>query len=185
MEGRNMHKILIIRLAISMLLPVLLLAFSRQPATPPAAAALTASPPPSCPITTPSSASFIPPTPYPPTPPGDYLNQFWYGTADLWVLLRADGTWSSLPHASSGYSQKVFWFSSSYDINAEPDPNLTVTGQRLDGSSPRLAASAATNALADFGPAMLTGVELPKPGCWKLTGSYKSHDLSFVVWVAP
>jgi hypothetical protein len=185
MEARNMHKILIIRLAMSILLPVLLLACSRQPATTLAAADLTASPTSSCPITSPSSASFIPPTPYPSTPPGDYLHQFWYGTADLWVLLRADGTWSGLPRASNGYSQKVFWFSSSYDINAEPAPNLTVTGKRLDASSPQLAASAATNALADFGPAMLTGVELPSPGCWKLTGSYKSHDLSFVVWVAP
>jgi hypothetical protein len=43
----------------------------------------------------------------------------------------------------------------------------------------------ATNASADFGTAMLTGVYVPSLGCWKITGQYQEAELSFVVWVAP
>jgi hypothetical protein len=30
---------------------------------------------------------------------------------------------------------------------------------------------------------MLTGVYLPAPGCWEITGNYEGTQLSFVVWV--
>jgi hypothetical protein len=33
--------------------------------------------------------------------------------------------------------------------------------------------------------AMMTGVDFPSLGCWKITGKYKKSELSFVVWVAP
>jgi hypothetical protein len=48
-----------------------------------------------------------------------------------------------------------------------------------------MAAEQATNASADFGTAMLTGVVVPEIGCWKITGKYAQAELSFVVWVAP
>jgi len=31
----------------------------------------------------------------------------------------------------------------------------------------------------------LTGVYVPTPGCWKITGDYQGDKLSFVVWVEP
>ena len=43
--------------------------------------------------------------------------------------------------------------------------------------------SAGTNASADFGTAMLVGVTLPSPGCWRLTATYLDASLSIVVLV--
>jgi hypothetical protein len=61
-----------------------------------------------------------------------------------------------------------------------------VTAERIDGKAPRGESSEATNASSgDIGVAMLVGVNLPTPGCWKITGNYKEEKLSFVVWVAP
>jgi hypothetical protein len=142
----------------------------------------------SCPITQAPEAAFIPPAPFPPKPPERYGNEFWYGTPDLWTMLGTGGTWSGLPLDKSGYSQKVFWWSQHFNVKKDPFPPLTVMIEHLDvvdSSSPILVTEQATNASADFGTAMLTGVELPTPGCWKITGQYQDWALSFVVWVIP
>jgi hypothetical protein len=61
-----------------------------------------------------------------------------------------------------------------------------VTAERIDVKAPPGESSGATNASSgDIGTAMLVGVNLPTPGCWKITGRYKEDELSFVVWVAP
>jgi hypothetical protein len=99
-------------------------------------------------------------------------------------LLGAEGAWSRLPHTEAGYSQKVFWWRQGYSAAAELTPQLTVTGKRLDAAAPPLVASSATNASADFGDAMLVGVDIPTLGCWEIIGHYQGHELSFVVWVA-
>jgi len=149
------------------------------------ASALPINPPATCSITRTSGAAFTPPAPYPPAPPAAYKGQFWYGTADLWTMLGTDGLWADLPKSNSGYTQKIFWWRHGYDATTEPAPELIVTGKRLDASAPALVASKATNAVADFGQAMLVGVDIPTPGCWQITGNYKGHELSFVVWVSP
>lgn len=118
-------------------------------------------PPASCPITRPPAIPFVPPAPYPPKPPPGYAGQFWYGTPELWTMLGSDGTWQSLPHSAAGYSQKVFWWRQGYSMDAEPLPALTVTGKRLDAFAPPLETDKATNASADFGQAMLIGVDIP------------------------
>jgi hypothetical protein len=141
--------------------------------------------PAACPITSPEEMKFTPPSLYPATPPAEYGDQFWYGSRGLWTMLRKDGTWSGLPYSKDGYTQKVFWWREGYKASAEPSPALTVTGTRLDASAPPLRAPAATNASADFGQAMLVGVTIPTPGCWKITGRYNGHELSFVIWVTP
>jgi hypothetical protein len=141
-------------------------------------------PPATCPTTRRPEVAFAPPAPYPAQPPPAYAGQFWYGTPGLWTVLRADGTWANLPHSDAGYAQKVFWWRQGYDIVAEPEPELTVTGEQLDGPASYLVASRATNA-AVIGQAMLVLVEVPAPGCWQITGHYQGHTLRFVVWVAP
>lgn len=145
-------------------------------------------PPARCSITQAPDVPFVPPAPYLPTPPERYENQFWYGTPELWTMLGADATWYALPQDKNGYSQKVFWWSQSFDTKVDPFPAFTVILERLDASAPSapiVAAEQATNASADFGTAMLTGVEIPSTGCWKVTGQYGEAELSFVVWVAP
>jgi hypothetical protein len=140
-------------------------------------------PPTSCSITQPPDVPFTPPTPYPSKSP--YVGQFWYGTPELWTMLRADGIWSGLPHNSNGYTQKIAWWRQGYDMYTEPTPNLIVTGKRLDESAPPLLASDATNASADLGDMMMVGVDIPTLGCWEIKGQYYDHELSFIVWVAP
>jgi hypothetical protein len=32
---------------------------------------------------------------------------------------------------------------------------------------------------------MLNSIEFPATGCWEISARYHSHELTFVVWVAP
>ncbi len=143
-----------------------------------------ATPPVSCAVTQRPSPAFVPPALAPAQPPSEYAGQFWYGTPGLWTMLPNDGTWK-LALDPTGLSQKVFFWSQDYDPNAEPKPALSVAAGRLDGPVTPVSASSATNASADFGQAMLVGLTLPSPGCWSITGQYKGHKLSFVIWVTP
>lgn len=141
-------------------------------------------PPASCPITVAQDPAFTAPTPYSPDSP--FESNFWFGSKALWTDLPKNGIWSALPHNPEGYTQKVFWWREGYIWNKEPEPELTVSGERLDASAPPLIVSRATNAYADdIGSAMLVGVDFPTLGCWKITGKYAEAELSFVVWVAP
>ena len=143
-------------------------------------------PPASCPITQAPEIPFVAPAPYPAAPPERYVGQFWYGTPELWTMLGTDPVWRDLPHNKRGYSQKVFWWSKDFDVSDDPYPAFTLIIERLDvASTPMVVAEEATNASADFGTAMLTGIEIPTPGCWKFTGQYQKSELSFVVWVIP
>lgn len=149
--------------------------------TPETAQSATESIPSSCPVTLPP-ATFAPPTPI----PGDAgsLAYFTYGTDDLWTKLPVTGNWTGLPlELGQGYVQKIFWLSSDYLGPQMPD--LAVTGRRLDAPAPPLVVSQVTNADAPgLGPSMLVGVQFPTLGCWKITGSFKGHSLSFVIWVS-
>jgi hypothetical protein len=141
-------------------------------------------PPASCPITVPQEPAFTAPPPYSPNSPFD--SNFWYGSSALWTDLPKDGIWYALPHNPEGYTQKIFWWREGYVWNEEPEPEIIVTGERLDAPAPPLIASMGTNAYAgDIGSAMLVGVDFPTLGCWKITGQYADAELSFVVWVAP
>jgi hypothetical protein len=137
----------------------------------------------SCPVTQPPEVPFTPPSPYSQNAPGNY---FWYGTDFLWTAVPGNGVWSALPHNPAGYTQKVLWWRKGYSWTDEPEPQLSVTGRRLDAPAPPLDVSKATNAFAeDIGSAMLVGVDFPTLGCWEITGRYAGTELSFVVWVAP
>jgi hypothetical protein len=136
-----------------------------------------------CPLTIPQDPLFTPPSPYSDL---GIKEEFWYGSNSLWTAVPQNGIWADLPHNPEGYTQKVFWWREGYVWNEEPEPALTVTGERLDAPAPPFNVSRATNAYAsDIGSAMLVGVDFPTLGCWKLTGQYKNTELSFVVWVAP
>lgn len=141
-------------------------------------------PPKDCPVTTSSKQNFEAPEPYSPAAPWERI--FWFGSDHLWTTLHNDGVWAGLPLNPDGYTQKIMWWSSLYDLPNEPEPALVVTGRRLDADAPPLRFYGATNAFAkDIGDAMLTGVEFPTLGCWEVTGQYKKTELKFVVWVAP
>jgi len=135
----------------------------------------------SCPVTLSPAELFIPPDPYPATPPGDH---FWYGDESLWTALPPDGIWDYLPHNPTGYTQKLLWWRVGYSWTEEPQPDLQVSGYRLDDPSISFSPSPATNAFApDIQSAMLIGVDFPTTGCWKITGRYADAELSYVVQI--
>jgi hypothetical protein len=146
-------------------------------------AVLASEPPGACPITSQPDPAFLPPAPYPQAELGDH---FWYGASELWTSVPGSGVWAGLPLNPGGYTQKVFWWNEDYSWAEEPEPDLRVTGRRLDAPAGSLNVSRATNAYAaDIGSAMLVGVDFPALGCWEITGRYREAELSFVVWVAP
>jgi hypothetical protein len=136
-----------------------------------------------CPVTAPTE-TFVAPAPAPERPPESYQAE-WYGTRSLWTMLDRDGeVWASLPEGPDGFGQKTFWWSVEWDSDAEPQPEISVTGRRLDAPGQFKSEGRGTNAFADFGAAMLVGVTIPTTGCWELTGTYRGESLSYVVQVA-
>src|SRR5205809_7583762 len=140
--------------------------------------------PASCPVTLPPAVPF--------TPSGEHKmgkndNDFWLGTEKLWIALPKSGeAWGWVPHAPGhehDLTAKIFWGSVDFDYHREEDYDLKVTGRRLDGDAPPLQVDKVTNALFVPHAAMLTGVYVPAPGCWEITGDYKGSKLSYVVWV--
>lgn len=132
-----------------------------------------------CPVTVAPATPFSPPAPWPALVP--FANRFWYGSPALWIALPSDG---------DGYhvQGKSFWWSQDFGGGSKEEmPNLAMTARRTDGPAPQVNVPApATNAYhPDFGWAMLSWLDLPTPGCWQITGSYRAATLSFVVWVSP
>lgn len=164
----------------------------RMPTDMPAPASLTENtetstassiPPADCPVTTTGILSFEAPAPFSPKAPWPGI--FWFGSKGLWTALHENGVWSALPNTPDGYTQKIMWWSSAFSLKDEPQPDLFVSGRRLDADAPALRFYGATNAMADdIGEAMLTGVEIPTLGCWEVTGEYRGAELIFVVWIA-
>jgi hypothetical protein len=137
-----------------------------------------------CLVTLAPSPAFIPPAPHGPNPEPSSVgasDHFWYGTDVLWTALSFTGSWHALPHDAKGYSQKVFVWSKDYDPKKERQPNLVITGRRLDGDSPSFVNARSTNA----GSAMLAGVNIPSLGCWEITSQFREHILTFSVAVEP
>ncbi len=121
-------------------------------------------------MTRPNTPPFVPPPPYSQDAPGSSV--FGYGSNALWTYLPLDGSWTALPTTSDGYlGQKIFLWSTNYDVSTEPFPALTITGKRLDGDAPPLEVDRATNAYGQ----MLVGVNFPTSGCWQITSTYKGH----------
>jgi hypothetical protein len=139
-----------------------------------------------CPVTEPPEPSFTPPQSYTKELPSS--NSFWYGSASLWTQLPTEGTWRDLPYYMKDgghYFNKVVWWNEDYDWQTEPHPELVVTGYRMDDPAVNFKTSLATNAYTpEYGSVILTGIEIPAPGCWEITGHYKQNQLSFIVWIA-
>jgi hypothetical protein len=138
--------------------------------------------PDACPVTQPPARRFVPPSPYP-TQIDD--GSFWFGTEKLWTFLGKDGTWKGLSHykpTDTSFRQKLFWFREGWLLEAQP--KLEVTGKRLDATAPPLEANTSNGWTDDrLHPFMVTGIDMPTIGCWKITARYEDAELSFVVWV--
>jgi hypothetical protein len=142
--------------------------------------------PANCRVTLPSDGRFTPPSPYSAEPESKGVFSFWFGTEKLWTVLPTDGAWQGLrPYSPEETSlrQKLFWWRTGYNWKTETQPQLKVTGRRLDGMAPALRASDASNGHQgqDWNSFMVVAIDIP--GCWEITGHYKGQELSFVIWV--
>jgi hypothetical protein len=115
---------------------------------------------------------------------------FWLGTDRLFTEAAESITWFWTPHEpgheheAEPLTGKIFWFRAGYDHRTEPFPKIKITGRRLDGpTSPVMVHY--THAVMGPTSSMLTGVYVPTPGCWEITGDYEGDKVSFVVWVKP
>lgn len=143
---------------------------------------LTTSSAPTCDITRPDPI-LVPPKPFLRVPPANYGAE-WYGTARLFTMVNRDpkplGPWVA---ANGPFPDKTFWWSADWVPRDELEPDITVTGRRLDGFGTFTYGHPGTNATADFGTAMLVGVDYPSVGCWEITARYRDATLSYVVQV--
>ena len=135
-----------------------------------------------CAVTRPDPA-FVAPSPYPAAAPPLYESE-WFGSEALWTMLDRDGEVWRFPVGPDHLSEKTFWWSLQWPgMRDEQQPEITVVGTRLDGPG-TFTSGPGTNAQRDdFGEAMLVGVEIPSPGCWQITASYRGAVLSYVVLI--
>jgi hypothetical protein len=135
-----------------------------------------------CPLTIPPQPGFVPPEPYPREAPALY-QAVWYGTSELWTMLRPEGeVWAELPTDNGIFGQKTFWWSDGYSPIAHPP--ITVTGRQLDGSESFEAGGPGTNGFRkDISSFMLVGIGIPAAGCWEVTAQYRDAELTYVVAV--
>jgi hypothetical protein len=140
-----------------------------------------------CPVTVPPQPGLVPPDPYPAEPP---FEQVWYGTAELWTILDANGAvWRDLPVGKDGsVGDKTLWFSERFSTAENEDftgnGDLTVTAERLDGPARTVVSEGGVPSFnRDIKNFMLVGLVLPKPGCWEVTASYRGAELAYVLQV--
>lgn len=125
-----------------------------------------------CVVTLPPDPGLTPPEPYPPAPSAPSMR--WYGTADLWTPLPADGSYPQ---------RKSMWWSSRFEGGGrEPDPDISVVFERLDPQG--VAITAGPPGTSGFTPQdgwfMIAAIDPEDSGCWKVTATYRGATLSYV-----
>jgi hypothetical protein len=101
------------------------------------------------------------------------------------IQLQGDvGSASGFRDPEGPFPGKTFWFSVHFlGGSKESTPAIGVTGTRLDGTGTFQFGNPGTNAGADFGSAMLVGVDFPTIGCWRLTARYRGFELAYVIQI--
>ncbi|HEX6638916.1 MAG TPA: hypothetical protein VF033_14760 [Steroidobacteraceae bacterium] len=125
------------------------------------------------------------------TPPNETPtpSHAWYGSEALAVRLPVDGRWQGMG-PTNGYRDKLWFWRRGYTAAAETEPALTIDAENLDDSSAeRVHIDRATNAFGPGWARILTALEFPSAGCWRVQASYVYLDirqeLTFVVDVGP
>lgn len=130
----------------------------------------------SCPVTIGVAELFS--APFPSAPP----RRRWYGSERLAVQLPADGIWPTTKPGNL-IAIKLFWWSDSYKPGTER--NLGVTVEQFfkvqKAAVPIIGKPTTAHAKDLGGWTMLTGIDIPEKGCWKISASYLGQTLDFVV----
>lgn len=84
-----------------------------------------------------------------------------------------------------GYRTKLTYWRRGFDWRKDK-PDLAVFATRLDREAPVVAAEKANAVFVGTDkPAIMTAIDIPSIGCWKITAQYGGDSLSFVVSVQP
>lgn len=128
----------------------------------------------SCVATRATDAGFTPPEGYPSSPSDTDPAARWYGTDDLWTVLRADGTYQ--------LRKGVFWSVAFPGGAVEERPDISMTWHRLDLPEPPIVEEGpGTNAFTtEDGWFMIAGIDPDVRGCWEVTATYKGATLKYV-----
>lgn len=132
-----------------------------------------------CRVTKPPDPLFVPPAPFSSSAGS---REFWYGSPELWTVVYPD--WH--PHSGG----KLPFFRQGYDSTIEGRPRLAVVARRLDGPGPLVWNQLAGSGLDRGAWFMVTGVDIPSPGCWEIAAHYVDNPgnvgaLTYTVWVEP
>lgn len=109
----------------------------------------------------------------------------WHGRPEMALLVPTDGLLR--PMRNGTYRMKLFMASESYPGGAlEWRPAVAVAARRL-GDGLLASVSRPTNARAEDlgGWTMLVGLDLPAPGCWEVTATYRGHQVRAALEALP
>ena len=139
------------------------------------ALAMPAFPVDSCPVTKAPAPAFMPPAPYNSTP---LSGGFLLGSESLWTFVNTDAVTSRAE--GPPYTFKlVYWHPGLNWHHTDETNDLTVVARRLAAPSTPIVFTHRANMvghLSDEAPdevAMMTGLDLPSGGCWKLPATSK------------
>ena len=109
----------------------------------------------------------------------------WYGTRSLAVTLPSTGAVFGITQPSAEIAARLFWWSEDFVVGTSTQ--LEVTVERFDGARSTARVVGPTDSVHthkdDGSPpfAMAIGLDFPDPGCWRITGRYGQHEVTFVV----
>jgi hypothetical protein len=131
--------------------------------------------------------AFVPPAPLSAISPWASRGGFWYGTDWLWTNVAFDWTWRMRNNVGDGrlYRTKLQYWSKTFDARIQSQPELTVTGKRLDREAPLVLAERANPSPTPNFTVWMTAINIQAAGCWEISSSYEGHTLTFVVSVQP
>lgn len=104
----------------------------------------------------------------------------WYGTDALAVMLPTDGIWPTTK-AGNLIAVKLFWWSEGFEPGMENALHVELTDLAAPDAHPKTLAATNAKAKSLGGWAMLTGIDLPHAGCWRISARYHREELSFVI----
>jgi hypothetical protein len=134
-----------------------------------------------CTVTTAPEPAFIPPVGYAPAASED---AFWYGSNSLWTII--------VPHkwrAGGNDGAKLVYWREGYNWREDHgSPYLFVVAHRIDTNAPLVWSDGASgvrlsNDDTPGGMSMMTGIDIPTPGCWEISAHYQTQTLTYTVLV--
>jgi hypothetical protein len=152
------------------------------PVAEPTVPAVLADVPESCPITVPGGDAFKPESEIPEEPdPGPEAVP--YGRPELWTMLGVQGeVWRDLTTGSDGSLTQMLYFWSENHVSGD-GTEILVFGENLEESTQGIRASGGGGSDPSRGDYLAVVVDIPEPGCWRISVVYRATGIDYVVWV--